>query len=165
MARYLHFYKPTRIELRQLLHWLETITDPVIRQRIEVIVTLCFTPVATEVAQLLNLHRNTILYYVRCFNRQRLRWITTRRKRGRSPRIPRRIKRQIVAIAQRTPSDFGLPYGTWSLARLQWFVTKKRKLLRRISREHLRRVLKKTMCTCVVLSGKSTPTIRVAGSF
>jgi transposase len=165
MARPLNFHKPTRAELRQLLQWLETITDPIIRQRIEVIVTLCFTPIATEVAQLLDLHVNTVLYYMRCFNRRRLRWITVRKKGGRTPQIPQRMKRQIVAIAQHAPSDFGLPYGTWSLARLQWFVTQKRKLLRRISREHLRRILKKTMCSGVASSARSIPTIRGARSF
>jgi hypothetical protein len=38
MARRLHFHKPTRTELRQLLHWLETATDPLVRQRSEVLV-------------------------------------------------------------------------------------------------------------------------------
>jgi transposase len=165
MARPLNFHKPTHKELRQLLHWLETVIDPSTRQRLEVIVTLCLTPIATEVAQLLDLHVNTVLAYVRCFNRRRLRWISVHKKGGRAPQIPRRIKRQIVALAQQAPSAFGLPYGTWSLARLQWFVTKKRKLLRRISREHLRRILKKTMYSCVASSANSIPTIRSARSF
>ncbi len=148
MSRPLHFHKPTRTELRQLLHWLEALTDPVVRQRIEIIVTLCYMPIATEVAELFNLHLNTILGYVRCFTRDRLAWITTHRKCGRSSSISLHIQQEIVAIANRSPETVGLPDGTWSLARLQWFVIHKRKLLRHISREHVRRILKKTVCIC-----------------
>jgi len=165
MSRSLHFHKPTAAESRQLLHWLETITDPTVRQRIEVIVMLCILPIATEVAQLFNLHLNTVLYYVRCFNHRRLRWITARRKGGPSRRISRRIERRIAAFAQQTPTTLGLIYGTWSWARLQWFVTKKRKLLRRISREHLRRILKKTAFVCGASSARSVPMILSARPF
>jgi transposase len=155
MSRSLHFHKPTAVESRQLLQWLETITDPIVRQRIEVILMLCFVPIATEVAQLFNLHVNTILYYVRCFNRRRLHWITARHLGGPPRRISRRLEQRIAALAQQTPTALGLIYGTWSLTRLQWFVTKKRKLLPRISREHLRRILKKTAFVCAASSARS----------
>jgi len=62
MSRSLHFHEPTVAESRQLLHWLETLTDSIVRQRIEVILMLCIMPIATEVAQLFNLHLNTVLY-------------------------------------------------------------------------------------------------------
>lgn len=51
MARPLNFHKPTGPEFRTLVHWLESVTDPIIRKRIEVIVWLYVTPIATEVAQ------------------------------------------------------------------------------------------------------------------
>jgi transposase len=165
MSRPLNFHKPTGTELRTLLHGLESVTDPIIRKRIEVIVWLCVTPIATEVAQLLNVSLRTILYYVRCFNRGRLRWIMRHHPVGRTRQISRRTEQKIVTVAQHDPSTYGLPYGTWSLARLQWFITKKCKWLRSISREHLRRLLKKTICTCVVSSARSTPRIHTAKSF
>jgi transposase len=165
MSRSLHFHKPTTAESRQLLHWLETMTDPIVRQRIQVIVMLCILPIATEVAQLFNLHLNTVLYYVRCFNHRRLRWITARRKGGPSRQISRRIERRIAALAQQNPTTLGLIYGTWSLARLQWFITKKRKLLRRISREHLRRILKKTTFAYDASSARSVRMILSAKPF
>ena len=165
MSRSLHFHKPTVAELRQLLHWLETVTDPIVRQRIEVIVMLSILPIATEVAQLFDLHLNTVLYYVRCFNRRRLRWITARRLGGPPRRISRRMEQRIVAFAQQAPTTLGLVYGTWSLARLQWFITKKRKLLQRISREHLRRILKKTLFVCGASSARSLPMILIARPF
>lgn len=165
MARPLHFHKPTRAELRALLTILETATDPIVRQRAEVIVWLCVTSVATEVAELMNLHLSTVLYYLRCFHRCRLRWVTERKKGGPPRRIPLRVAQHILAIAQQDPAELGLDYGTWSLARLQWFVTQKRKLVKRISREHLRRILKKGGSGSGASNARSTPTIRAARPF
>lgn len=144
MPRPLHFNKPTRTELSQLLLWLESNADARVRQRSEVILALCTLPSATEVAQLFNLHLNTALLYVRHFNRRRLRWITARHQGGPPRQISQRVIRQILAVVNQSPTAFGLPYSTWSLARLQWFLVKRRKLVRHISREHLRRLLKKT---------------------
>lgn len=165
MARPLHFHKPTRQEFRMLLTLLQQTTDRIVRQRIEVIVALSVIPIATEVAKLFDLHPNTILDYVRCFNRHRLRWITERRKGGPKRHISRRVERQIVTIAEHAPDQYGLHYGTWSLARLRWFITRGRKLVRHISREHLRRILKKTEFTFVESSTRSSVRIRAAARF
>ncbi len=156
MARLLNFHKPTDIEFRALLALLETATDPQILKRAEVIIGLCVSGIATEVAQLLDWHRVTVWRYVRAFNRQWMRWIMRRPKRGPASRISKRIEHQIVSIAQHEPAHYGLRYGTWSLSRLQWFVTQKRKLLRHLSREHLRRLLKKTTFICGESSANST---------
>jgi transposase len=165
MARPLHFHKPSRAELRALLTILETATDPVIRRRAEVILWLSLTPNASEVAELMNLHLNTVLHYLRRFRRRRLHWITDRKKGGPPRRIPLRVEHQILAIAEHDPIDYGLDYGTWSLARLQWFVTKKRKLVKRISREQLRRILKKGGFGSGASSARSTRTIPAAPPF
>ena len=165
MARPLNFHKPSSAELRALFTLLETTTDPHILKRAEVIIWLCVSGIASEVAQLLDLHLVTVLRYVRAFNRQRLRWVTRPQKSGPPRRIAKRIERQIVTIAQHEPAHYGLHYGTWSLSRLQWFVTKKRKLLRQISREHLRRILKKTVYTCGGSSVSSITMISTAGPF
>ncbi len=165
MARPLNFHKPTDTEFHALLALLETATEPQILRRAEVIIWLCVSGIATEVAQLLDLHRVTVLRYVRAFNRQRMRWILKRPKSGPFPRISKRIERQIVCIAQHEPAYYGLYYGTWSLARLQWFITQKRKLLRHLSREHLRRLLKKTAFICGGSSANSTMRTRAAVQF
>jgi transposase len=159
MARPLHFHKPTPVELRALLTILETATDPIVRQRAEVIIWLGVTSVASEIAELINLHLSTVLYYIRCFHRRRLRWVTDRKKGGPPRLIPLRVQRQILAIAQQDPADYGLDYGTWSLTRLRWFVTRKRKLVKRISREHLRRILKKGGSGSAASNARSTRTI------
>lgn len=165
MSRPLHFNKPTPKELRQLLLWLETNTDARVRQRIEVILSLCTLPTATEVAQLFNLHLNTVLWYVHHFNHRRLRWITLHHPGGPPRQISPRIVRQIVALANQSPSAVGLPYGTWSLARLQWFLVKRRQLVRQISREHLRRLLKKTVFIFGASNARSTAKTRAAVPF
>jgi hypothetical protein len=165
MPRPLHFNKPTHKELRQLLLWLESNADARVRQRIEIILALCTLPTATEVAQLCNLHLNTVLQHVWHFNRHRLRWITTRHQGGPPRQISQRVVRQIVALANQSPSALGLPYGTWSLARLQWFLVKRRKLVRHISREHLRRLLKKTAFIFGASNARSTVKTRGAVPF
>ncbi len=165
MSRSLHFHNPTNPELRALLAILESTSNPQILQRAEVIVWLCLISIASEVAEIMNLHLSTILRYVQAFNRGRVRWITEQRKGGPPRRISKRLERQMVSIAQHEPADYGLHYGTWSLSRLQWFITKKRKLVRRISREHLRRLLKKMMCTSDASSARFTVTIRAAPRF
>lgn len=165
MPRLVHFNKPTRQELRQLLGWLESNVDSRVRQRIEVILALCTLPTATEVALLCNVHLNTVLRYVRHFNQRRLRWITRQHRGGPPRQVSPRIVRQIVGLANQSPTALGLPYGTWSLAWLQWFLVKRRKLVRRISREHLRRLLKKRAFIFGASNTRSTAKTRVAEPF
>ncbi len=45
-------------------------------------------------------------------------------------------------LADPSPTAVGLPYGRWSLAKLRAYLLKQR-ILKAISREHLRRVLEK----------------------
>lgn len=112
MSRPLHFHKPSRAELRTLLSLLETAADPIIRQRATTIVWLSITAIA-KVAQILNMHLNTVLYCIRSFNREHLRWITQRKKAG----IPvksrdgsnGRLSRWFNASRQR--SDFPMAHG------------------------------------------------------
>jgi transposase len=165
MSRSLHFQKPTSPELRALIAILESAPHPLILQRAEAILWLCMVGIASEVAEIMNLHLSTILRYVRAFNRRRLHWITERHHGGPPRRISKRLERRIVSIAQHEPADYGLHYGTWSLSRLHWFITKKRKLVRRLSREHLRRLLKKMRCTSDGSSARSTVMIRAAPRF
>jgi hypothetical protein len=66
---------------------------------------------------------------------------------------------EIARIAEQSPTEFGLPYGRWSLAKLQDYVITQRHLLKAISREHLRRVLKKRIFACAMFSANSSATI------
>jgi hypothetical protein len=52
---------------------------------------------------------------------------------------------EIAQVAEQSPTEFGLPYGRWSLAKLQEYLIHQRRLLKAISREHLRRLLKKSI--------------------
>src|SRR4030067_670365 len=52
-----------------------------------------------------------------------------------------------AGVAEQSPTEFGLPYGRWPLAKLQEYLVHQRHLLKTISREHLRRLLKKNIFT------------------
>jgi transposase len=63
---------------------------------------------------------------------------------GAPPRITATQLDEIARVADQSPTEFGLPYGRWSLAKLQEYLIHQRHLLKAISREHLRRLLKKS---------------------
>jgi hypothetical protein len=66
----------------------------------------------------------------------------------------------MARIAEQSPTEFGLPYGRWSLAKLRAYLIHPRRLLKTISREHLRRLLKKRRFTCARFSVNSSATTR-----
>jgi len=72
---------------------------------------------------------------------------------------------EIARITEQSPTEFGLPYGRWSLATLQDDVIHQRRLLKAISREHLRRVLQKRIFACAMFSANSSATIHNAVRF
>ena len=71
---------------------------------------------------------------------------------GAPPRISATQLDEIARVAEQSPTEFGLPYGRWSLAKLQEYLIDQRRLLKRLSREHLRRLLKKSRSTYVMFS-------------
>ena len=71
---------------------------------------------AVDIAALLGIHVNTVYADLRLFHRRRL--------------------------AEQPPTELGLPYGRCSLTKLRDYLLSHR-MVRRISREHLRRLLKK----------------------
>lgn len=68
--------------------------------------------------------------------------LTGRPPRGRPGRLSAEQRAAIIALADREPTELGLPYGRWSLAKLRVYLLAHR-VVRAISREHLRRVLEK----------------------
>ena len=60
----------------------------------------------------------------------------------------------IWRLAERSPLALGLPFARWSLTKLRAYLIRKR-LVRAISREHLRRVLKKGGSICVACVANS----------
>ena len=68
------------------------------------------------------------------------------RLRGGPPvRITETQRVEIVRLAETSPAEMGLSYGRWSLSKLREYLFKRR-VVKAISREHLRRVLRKGGC-------------------
>jgi len=71
---------------------------------------------------------------------------------GASRRITATQMDEIARVAEPSPAELGLPYGRWSLAKLQEYLIHQRHLLKTISREHLRSLLKKSRFAYVMFS-------------
>ena len=63
-------------------------------------------------------------------------------KRGVCKRLTDEQEEEILRIANCSPIDLGKPFSHWSLSKLKAYLRKER-IVAKISREHLRRVLKK----------------------
>ena len=55
------------------------------------------------------------------------------------------LRSEMVRLAETLPAEMGLPYGRWSLSKLREYLLKRR-VVKAISREHLRRELRKGGC-------------------
>lgn len=65
---------------------------------------------------------------------------------------------EMLRLSEVPPFELGLPYGRWSLSRFREYLIKNR-IIKKISREHLRRLLKKGACAFATSSAKSSATI------
>jgi len=146
VARSLTVHPPTAAQLRRIHLCLEAPLQPTQRRRAEALLLLAAGHTAVFIARLLGTHANTIYAYFRAFARHGLRSLraTTR---GAPPRLTPAQRRAIWRLAEQSPLRLGLPFARWSLAKLRAYLIRQR-LVRGISREHLRRVLKKGGSAC-----------------
>lgn len=142
MARYSRIRKPTAAEVKPLQRLIETSSDQRQRRRAEILVLYATGMTATAIAELLSVHLNTISRVLQLFGRRGLAAVTGMRHGGAPPRIGLREAARIRRLVDRPPTQRGLPYGRWSLAKLRDYVLRHR-IVKQISREHLRRLLKK----------------------
>ena len=142
MPRSLSIRAPTAREIRQLYRRLVEELAPRVRRRAEAILLHALGFFATDIAAALNAHRHTIYADLHAFARHGLGALDKFRPAGAPARLRPAERRAILALAARSPSELGLPYSRWTLATLRTYLLRHR-LVRAISREHLRRVLKK----------------------
>lgn len=142
MSRPLTVRKPNADELQQLHQWLEQPLKSWQRRRAEVLLLYAADGSTTAIARLLHVHRNTVYADLRAFARHGLSALSRPRKLGAPPRLSTRQIAAIWHLADRSPTTLGLPFGRWSLAKLRAYLIRER-IVPAISREHLRRVLKK----------------------
>lgn len=142
MPRSLAIRAPTAREIRQLHLRLTEERAPRVRRRAEAILLHAAGMPATDIAAALGVHPYTIYADLHAFARSGLRALEQFRPAGAPARLQPAERAAILALAARAPSELGLPYGRWTLATLRTYLLRHR-LVRAISREHLRRVLKK----------------------
>jgi len=153
MPRSLTIRKPRAAELRQLHRLLEDPLRPRQRRRAEALLLYAAGLDGQAIARLLAAHGNTIYADLRAFHQQGLASVRQPRGAGAPARLTAAQAAEIYRLAELSPSAVGLPYGRWSLAKLRAYLLKRR-LVKAISREYLRRLLEKRGSTSAV-SGAS----------
>ncbi len=143
MTRTLTIRKPTGRETQELERMLESELSPQARRRAETILYHGLGLNGLQLADALHVHPNTVYADLHAFERVGLGCVRPLPVGG----APRRISdSQLNAIwhwAECLPRDLGLPDPRWTLTNFQEFLVKRQRLLKRISLEHLRRILKK----------------------
>jgi transposase len=97
---------------------------------------------ATAIARLLQVHVNTVYADLRDFAQHGLSSLSRPRTVGAPPSLFQEQIESIWRLAGQPPTTLGLPFGRWTLAKLRDVLIRE-KVVKTISREHLRRVLKK----------------------
>ena len=165
MARPLTVRKPNATELHRIHRWLEEPLQPWQRRRAEVLLLHAAGRSASAMAQLLQVHPNTVYADLRDFARHGLSSLSRPRRVGAPPRLSEPQIAAIWRLADRSPTDLGLPFGRRSLAKLRAYLIRQR-IVPAISREHLRRVLKKGGSASAVSNASSSASTPVgAGSW
>lgn len=76
-----------------------------------------------EIARRLDMHPVNIRKWIRRFNEEGLGCL--RSKPGRKPKFDRAVEKRLLRLAIRKPHELGLPFSTWSLRKLEYYVKKK----------------------------------------
>jgi transposase len=142
MPRPLTVRKPSRAEIDHLNTVLEQEITAGQRRRAEVRVLYAAGLEGTDIARALDIHVNTVYSDLRAFERDGLDCVHYRLRGGAPIRIAEAQRAEILRLAEVPPGEVGLPYGRWSLAKLRHYLLQHR-IVRAISREYLRQVLKK----------------------
>ncbi len=155
MSRPMNVPKPSAAQLRRVHQWLEKPLQPWQRRRAEVLLLYAAGLPASTIAPLLEVHANTVYADLRDFARYGLSFLSRPRAVGAPPRLcPEQIA-TIRRLAEQAPTTLGLPFGRWTLAKLRAYLIQQR-VVKDISREHLRRVLKKGGTACAACDANSS---------
>jgi transposase len=158
MGRSLTIRKPRAAEVRQLNLALEQEDlTPRQKRRAEDIILYGAEMHAVDIARALGVHANTVYADLRAFSHEGVACILHRMHGGAPRRITDEQPARLLSVAEQAPTDLGLPYGRWSLTKLQAFVIKHR-IVKAISREALWRVLKKRGCRFAASRGNCSAT-------
>lgn len=147
MARQLKVRLPNAAEMRQLYQILEGSTNARLCCWAEALLFYGAGLNAPSIAEALAVHINTVYACLHRFADMGISLFQRVPPQGAPPRITATQIDEIARVVEQSPTELGLPYGRWSLAKLQEYLIHQRRFLRAISREHLRRLLKKSTFT------------------
>lgn len=147
MARHLKVRRPNAAEMRQLRDILEESSDARLCRWAEALLFYGAGLNTPLIAAALSVHVNTIYTCLHRFAHLGMSLFQCVPPQGAPSGISATQMDEIAQVAEQSPTELGLPYGRWSLAKLQEYLIHQRRLLKTISREHLRRLLKKSRFT------------------
>lgn len=133
--------KPTLLEWRKLKEVARK-RDRNIRDRALIIILSAQGVPVPEIMTQLARCREYIIYWLRRFNNYGFEGLETRHRPGRPPKFTNTTVEKIKAIATSKPRDFGLPFTTWSLPKLQRYLIRK-KIVSHICWDSIRRLLRR----------------------
>ena len=164
MPRSLKVRQPKAAEVHKLHAALEAAPDDRQGRRAEAVLLYATGLEAVEIARVLAAHPNTIYSDLHAFDRDRLASLQPPGLAANACGLtPERI-RDLCRLAEQPPYELGLPYGRWSLAKLRDYLLRER-VCRHLSREHLRRLLRKGGCTSPASAARSSAMIRSGARF
>ena len=145
MSRSLRIRKPHAADIRQLHQVFEGSLSPGPRRRAEAILLYTAGLTAGDIANVLDVHVNTIYADLHAFGTHGVAAVHHLSRGGAPQRITEAQLTDVWRWADMPPYELGLPYGRWSLAKFRDYLIKHR-VLPPVSREPLRRLLKKGGC-------------------
>lgn len=92
------------------------------------------------IAKLVQTSEDRVREMIRNFNESGMDSLFPQWSEGRPATFTPRIRARICRIARQRPEKFGLPFATWSVAKLRDYLVKRR-VVRSISKERLRQIL------------------------
>src|SRR5713226_7522856 len=169
MIRILTIRIPTPREMRWLEARLEEENPLRVKRRAEAILYYGLGLDGAAIAKALRVHPNTIYADLQAFAREGLACLHPLSVGGAPNRITAKQLAKLWQWAEGLPRDFGLLDARWTLrlrsgctlASFREFLVKRRRLLKWISLEHLRRLLKKRTFAFAASNANSSATLRV----
>lgn len=134
--------KPDKRQLKILQNFIDTHDDAAKLRRAEILMLFAKGMSGRDIAETIGVHENTVYGCLRAFSELGVSSVFEMNRGGATPCISDRQKAEIIRIANLPPSEFDLPYGRWSLPNLRNHLIRT-KVVDAISKEHLRRILKK----------------------
>lgn len=142
MSRSLHVRTLCPKEIRQLVELVEEPLESARQRRAQAILLHHEGMSATEIAATLQVHVNTIYTDLHAFDAEGVAAVYQSRSPGAPSHLTDWQTVEICHIADQSPPEFGVCYGRWSLSTLRTYLIRQG-IVKKISRKHLWRVLKK----------------------